>query len=61
MTAGSGGGGAGAGLPHGLNFPHFSPFGGLPLDPGSHHHHQRNNIWESHAAAAAARFHALHG
>ncbi|XP_021960212.2 transcriptional activator GLI3 isoform X1 [Folsomia candida] len=58
---GSGGGGAGAGLPHGLNFPHFSPFGGLPLDPGSHHHHQRNNIWESHAAAAAARFHALHG
>ncbi|CAL8109238.1 unnamed protein product [Orchesella dallaii] len=52
-------GSSGAGLPPGIGFPPFSPFGGLPpMDQRAHH-----NVWEPHtaaAAAAAARIHAIH-
>jgi len=50
--------GSGGGFPPGLGFPHFSPFGGLPMD-----HRGQHNVWEPHsaaAAAAAARIHAIH-
>lgn len=54
-------GSSGAGLPPGIGFPPFSPFGGLaPMDP----HRTNPNVWEPHtaaAAAAAARIHAIHG
>lgn len=54
-TTGSSGG---AGLPPGIGFPPFSPFGGLPPMDHQRSHH---NVWEQHAAAAtAARIHALH-